>query len=229
LWPGADPIGRTFSIGRRTGYRVVGVTREIQLPTLDAALDRAEVFVPLGDDSRTLRLSLRCRASCPDAATMQSRLLTVHPALRARVITTAENTYVAQLQLPRALAGIGSLFAAVAVMTAAGGLFSVLTYAVRRRRREFGIRAALGASPRDMRRLVVGDALWLAAAGAATGAAGGWMIARALASFQYGVGAADPMVWASVVGTIVTVALLASWAPARHAMQADPVSLLRNE
>jgi predicted permease len=229
LWPGADPIGRGFSIGRRTGYRVIGVAREIQLPTLDAELDRPEVYVPLGDDSRTLRLSLRCRASCPDAATMQSRLRAVHPALRPNLITAAEHTYLAQLRLPRALADIAGLFAVVAVITAAGGLFSVLTFAVRRRQREFGIRTALGASPRDLRRLVVGDGLRLACGGTIAGATGGWMAARALAAFQYGVSVADPTVWGFVVVTIAAVALLASWAPSRQAMRCDPVKLLRED
>ena len=102
LWPGLDPVGQTFTVGRRTGYRVVGVAGEIRLPTLDRELDRPELYLPIGTDSDTLRLSLRCRASCPDVATMQSRLQEVHPALTARIIATAENPYLLQLRLPQA-------------------------------------------------------------------------------------------------------------------------------
>ena len=228
LWPGLDPVGQTFTVGRRTGYRVVGVAGEIRLPTLDRELDRPELYLPIGTDSDTLRLSLRCRASCPDVATMQSRLQEVHPALTARIIATAENPYLLQLRLPQAIAEVGGLFAIVAVLTAAGGLFTVMTYAVGRRRREFGIRTALGASPRQMGRLVFRDALTLTGAGILAGTLGGWFVARSLAAFHYGVTAADPVVWTGVLGALGLTALAASWRPARQAMRADPVALLRD-
>jgi putative ABC transport system permease protein len=229
LWPDADPIGQLFTVGRTAGYRVIGIASEIRLPTLDAALDRPEFYVPLGTRSGSLRLILRCRTECPAAATMESRLQAVHPALRARTITTAENTYLAQLRLPRAIAQMGGVFAAVAVLTAAGGLFSVMTYAVGRRRREFGIRAALGAAPGQLRGLVFREGFALVAAGVIAGGLGGWMVARGLASFQYGVSAWDPIVWIGALGTIALTSLAASWRPARQAMRVNPVKLLREE
>jgi predicted permease len=224
-----DPIGQSFTIGRTPGYRVVGVASEIRLPTLDRDLDRPELYLPLGTRSFSLRLSLRCRTECPDAATMDGRLKQVHPALGARLITSAENVYLAQLRLPRAVAEVGGLFAIVTVLVAAGGLFSVLTYAVGMRRREFGIRVALGASPGALRRLVVGDGFRLVGLGVVAGIAGGWLVARALATFQYGVSVADPLSWAAVVTTIGLTSLAASWRPARRAMRANPVTLLREE
>ena len=229
LWPGVNPIGQSFTVGRTPGYRVVGVAGEIRLPTLDRELDRPEFYIHLGSDSRSLYLGLRCRAACPDVATMQSRLRRVHPALTADVVPAAENAYLAQLRLPRAIAEVGSVFAVVAVLTAAGGLFSVMTYTVGRRRREFGIRAALGASPGRMGRLVFRDGLTLVAVGAVAGAMGGWLVARALAAFQYGVTAADPVAWAAVTATIGLTSVAASWRPARQAMRIDPVKLLREE
>jgi ABC-type antimicrobial peptide transport system permease subunit len=97
------------------------------------------------------------------------------------------------------------------------------------RRREFGIRVALGASPGALRRLVVGDGFRLVGLGVVAGIAGGWLVARALATFQYGVSVADPLSWAAVVTTIGLTSLAASWRPARRAMRANPVTLLREE
>ena len=229
LWPGEDAVGKTFTIGRTAGYRVVGVAGEIRLPTLDAALDRPELYLPLGTRSTSLKLSLRCRSTCPDAATMEARLRRVHPALGARIVTTAENTYLAQLPLPRAVAEVGGVFAIVTVLTAAGGLFSVMTYTVGRRRREFGIRAALGAQPGAMRRLIFREGFTLVAAGVLTGVVGGWFVARALSSFQYGVTVTDPAAWTAVIGVLALTTLGASWRPARQAARVDPVTLLREE
>jgi hypothetical protein len=229
LWPGDDPIGRTFAIGRTAGYRVIGVAAEIRFPTLDRDLDRPELYQPVGSRSTTLRLSLRCRAACPDAAAVQSRLQSIHPALRARVVTAMENSYLEQIRLPRAVAEVAGVFAVVALLTAAGGLFSMMTRAVDRRRREFGIRAALGATPAQLRRLALREGLVLVAAGLAFGAAGAWVTGRGLASLRYGVTIADPPTWAAVLGTIALTSIAASWRPARQAMRADPVTLLREE
>lgn len=229
LWPGQDPIGRTFTIGRTAGYSVIGVTAEIRLPTLDRDLDRPELYLGLGNSSTTLRLSLRCRTTCPDAAAMQSRLQSIHPSLRARTVTTVENSYLEQLRLPRAIAEVAGVFAVVALLTAAGGLFSMMTRAVGRRRREFGIRVALGAAPGQLRRLVLRDGLTLVAVGLAFGTVGAWVTARGLATLRYGVTIADAATWAAVLGTIAVTSLAASWRPARDAMRTDPVKLLREE
>ena len=115
------------------------------------------------------------------------------------------------------------------MLTAAGGLFSLLTYVVGLRRREFGIRTALGASPRQMRRLVFRGAAAVVVPGVAAGALGGWFVARALAAFQYGVTTTDPAIWSGVLGTIALVSAVAAWRPALEAMRVDPVRLLREE
>ena len=98
--------------------------------------------------------------------------------------------------------GLGFAFAGIAVLAAAGGLFSVLSYAVSRRRREFGIRTALGASPVQIRRLVLRDGMSVALTGIAIGAVSAWSLARALASLQYGVTITDPVSWALVLGLL---------------------------
>jgi hypothetical protein len=229
LWPGADPLGREFTVGRRERRRVIGVAREVRLPTIEANEDRPEFYEPLNSTSRTLYLNLRCRGACPDAATIAARVRAVHPALDARVVPAPDAAYLSQLELPRAVARVGTVFAVVAIVTAAGGLFGVLSFAVSRRRRELGIRAALGAAPRRLGGLVLRDGFSLVAAGVVLGAAGGWLVARGLSSFQYGVTAEDPMVWAAVLGTVALASFAATWRPARQAARVDPVTLLREE
>ena len=121
----------------------------------------------------------------------------VHPTVGVRQVAAWENQYQQHLRLPRATAEVGGLFAGVAVLTAAGGLFSLLTYVVGLRRREFGIRTALRASPRQMGRLVFRNAAAVVVPGVAGGAIGGWFVARSLAAFQYGC-TTDPVIWGGV-------------------------------
>ncbi len=228
LWPGTDPIGQTFSIGRDK-RSVIGVSSEIRLPTLDKALDRPEFYQQLERHADDVYVSVRCSGTCPDEAALGARVSAVHPALALRQVPPWENQYQQHLRLPRATAEVGGLFAGVAVLTAAGGLFSLLTYVVGRRRREFGIRTALGASPRQMRRLVFRGAAAVVVPGVAAGALGGWFVARSLAAFQYGVTTTDPAIWSGVLGTIALVSAVAAWRPALEAMRVDPVRLLREE
>jgi predicted permease len=229
LWPGDDPMGRTFRRENETEpFRVVGVAREITLPTIDPAMDRAEFYRPLRATEWTPYISVRCRGTCPDPDLIRTEVLAVHPEIDfARLFAGAEADYLNHLRIPRAMAELGGVFTIVAVLTAAGGLFSVMTQTVNRRRREFGIRSALGASPAQMKSVVYREALALAVTGVAAGAAGGWLVARALAAFQYGVSAADPSVWAMVIGTLAMTVLAAVWRPARQAAGIDPVKLLR--
>jgi putative ABC transport system permease protein len=117
----------------------------------------------------------------------------------------------------------------IAVLVAMGGLFSVLAYAVSRRRREFGIRVALGAGKRDLARLVQRDGISVATVGLLVGSAGAWAVQRILAAFQYGVTLTDPLNWLVVAGVIFAATLLASWRPAARAGRVDPAELLRQE
>jgi predicted permease len=250
LWPGADPIGQRFALGgleaggegsrperpdgpfRATSAnlrRVIGVTGEVNLPTLERVMDRPEIYVPMGNESRTLYLSFRCAGSCPNEQALQAGVRRIHPGIGAHITSNAGDVFAAHLTLPRAVADVGGVFAIVAVVTAAGGLFSVLTYAVSRRRREFGIRAALGASPGQVRQLVVHECLSIVAIGTAVGTVGGLLVAKSLGALLYGVSGADPTTWVAVIGMIAITTLAAAWRPALQAMRVDPMRLLREE
>jgi predicted permease len=228
LWPEVDPVGRTFRFMDER-FDVVGLAREIHLPAVDSRLDRPEFYHAYTTVASTPMVSLRCEPVCPDAAVIRHRLASTHPDVRVQRTRLADQEYATQLARPRAAAALAVTFALVAVIAAAGGLFSVLSYAVGRRRREFGIRTALGASHGQIRRVVLREGIVVAASGMAIGAFFGAVLARGLASLHYGLTPGDPISWLMVLGTIGLMTGLASWAPARAAARLDPVRLLREE
>jgi putative ABC transport system permease protein len=228
LWPGLDPIGRSFRF-QDERFHVIGLAREIHFPSLDAKLDRPQFYEPFGGIGSYPNLSVRCESSCPSAALVRQRISATSPAVHVENVRALEDVYFEQLAQPRAAAALGFAFAAMAILAAAGGLFSVLTFAVSRRRREFGIRTALGASPVHIRRVVFRDGLVVALTGVAIGTIAAVSLSRTLASLEYGVTIADPVSWALVLGVIGTTTLAAACRPARQATRVDPVVLLREE
>ena len=122
-----------------------------------------------------------------------------------------------------------SLFSTVALALASAGVFGVLAYAVAQRTREIGIRVALGAAPRNVAGLVVGQAARLAAAGIALGLAGAFVLSRLLAGLLHGVDPHDPAAFLSIAALVLTVALAASWIPASRAFRIDPAVALRDD
>jgi ABC-type antimicrobial peptide transport system permease subunit len=120
-------------------------------------------------------------------------------------------------------------FAVVALITAALGVFGVLSFVVAQRTREMGIRMALGAAPRDVRRLVIGYGGRLAAAGLALGLAGSFALTRLIATMLFGVAPTDPLTFSAVSVILLGIGVLASWLPARRATRIDPIVALRSE
>ncbi|HTB15956.1 MAG TPA: ABC transporter permease [Bryobacteraceae bacterium] len=122
-----------------------------------------------------------------------------------------------------------SLFGMLALALAAVGLYGVVSYSVTQRNREMGLRMALGAQQGQVLRMVIGEAMKLAIAGAAVGAVVAAFAGRALAGELYGVRASDPQSFAGAAATLLVVALLGAWIPARRAMTVDPAIALRDE
>lgn len=122
-----------------------------------------------------------------------------------------------------------SLFAGLALLTAAVGLYGTLSYAVAARTREIGVRMALGADHSAVRRLIVSDALWPVIAGLAMGTIAAQWLTRFIASQLYGVGPGEPMTFALVLLLFAAVALIAAYLPVRRATSVDPIVALRVE
>jgi hypothetical protein len=227
LWGDADPVGHTFTWGRDRS-EVVGVVGDLHRSVVDATYDPPMLFFPL-DPGRGLTATLQCGDSCPSEGVIRQRVVASGATFDVRSAKLLADTYAADLELPRIAATVASLFAAVALVAAAGGLFSVLSYAVGRRRREFGVRSALGASSSEIAGLVLKDGLLVALPGIALGSVGAWLLARALASLEFGVTVTDPLSWTIVLSTVALTTLAAGWRPARSAMRVNPVLLLKEE
>jgi ABC-type antimicrobial peptide transport system permease subunit len=144
-------------------------------------------------------------------------------------VAPPENAYLREFERPRAAATLASAFAVTALIAAAAGLFSLFSQSVASRRRELGIRTALGATPRHVRRLVWGDGLTVTLLGIAVGAIASAVLTRVLSALLFDVATTDPMSWAIVAMTLAVAIAAAAWHPTRSAVRAAPVALLREE
>jgi predicted permease len=230
LWPNRDPLGKTMRTEDGSLYlQVVGVAKEIRLPSLADGVDLPEIYVPHSGRRRVVTVGWRCFSLCPDQQQVVAAFREADPGAEPLHIDSTEQRYARELVRPRAAAQLGAAFAGIGFATSGAGLFALLSQAVGRRRREFGIRSALGATPAVLRRTVSREALSIAATGIAIGSLGAWALGRALASVMYGVSARDPIAWLAMIAIITLTTLLASWRPSRQAARVDPVRLLREE
>ncbi len=232
-WPGQDPIGRRLRIGRGADRRwvtVVGVAADAMTTRAMADMPQA-VYVPAAQGAAVPPLLfVRARG---DAAQLVGPIRT---AIRrfdqsqpvAEVGRVGER-FRRQFEGTRVITGILGGFGGFALLLAALGVFSVISYMVAERTREFGIRIALGATRRDILLLVIGRAAIIVAIGACVSIAGTLAVTRAgfreLASFA----ATDPLLWSGVAALLAFVALVASVLPARRAMRVEPSIALRAE
>jgi putative ABC transport system permease protein len=121
------------------------------------------------------------------------------------------------------------IFAGMALLLSAIGIYGVMAYTTTQRRHEIGIRLALGAGGSDVLRLVVGQGMRLVVIGLGAGLLGAWMLSRVLASQLFGISAQDPLTYVTVALLLGIVALAATWLPAQRATRVDPMISLRTE
>jgi len=131
------------------------------------------------------------------------------------------------LARPRFNALLLSIFAGVALLLTAIGIYGVMAYSVAQRTNEIGIRIALGAAQFSIFKLIVGHAMMLVGISVVIGVAGAFAATRLLSTMLFGVGAGDPLTFVSIVVLITVVAFLAAWLPARRAMRVNPIVALR--
>jgi ABC-type antimicrobial peptide transport system permease subunit len=144
-------------------------------------------------------------------------------------VRTFEQIYAASLGARRFNLVLVAVFAGTALVLALAGIYGVMTYSVTRRRREMGVRMALGANPRDVFAIVLGQGLKTTALGTAIGLVAAVGLARLLESLLFGVTPTDPVTFVSTVAVVTTVSALACYLPARRATGADPMEALRQE
>jgi putative ABC transport system permease protein len=149
------------------------------------------------------------------------------PTLPLSEVGTIEDRWAEIVSVPRFLALLLSLFAALAVTLAAIGIYGVMAYAVTRRTHEIGVRMALGAKPGDVVRLLVKQGLVQIVVGVIVGLVAAIALTRSMAGLLFGIAPNDPATFVAVAALLGAIGLLAAWIPARRATRIDPVSALR--
>jgi predicted permease len=228
---GRYPIGRPVRGWDRT-LTIVGVVKTGKYLHLDEAA-QPYLYVPFGQFYRSdNRVTVHIRT----AGRPESVLPAVRREVRAldpSVALFAEIPLVdyisASLMTQKVAASLLSVLGTLALLLAALGLYSVMAYSVTQRTHEMGVRMALGAQPRDVLRLVVGQGALLSLAGVAAGLAAALALTRLAASLLFGVSATDPAIFVGASIFLAAVALAASYIPARRATKVDPIVALRYE
>jgi predicted permease len=227
FFSGNSALGQRFGENR---IEVVGIAKDSRYLRLGET-PRPHFYRPLAQEPRAELTLLVAAGGTPATALPQVRRIVESldpklPILGARTMAEQVRLSLWDSQQGATLAGA---FGVTALILTAIGLYGVISYAVGRRTREIGIRMALGASRREVSKMVLRESFVLVAIGVAFGAAGAAAAGQVLRKFLYGVSPADPLAWAGVGGILVAVALLASWIPARRAARVDPMVALRWE
>jgi len=230
IFPDGDAVGRTIVVdfGEPTPVEVVGVVGGVL--HWDPTLGRyGTMYFPFRRGS-SLAVVLRAAGDpTPAIAGLRTALAELDPMLPLANVTTMADLVAGSVAAPRFRARLMGAFAVAALVLAVAGLYGVLAFFVAERRRDIGVRLALGAGAGEVVRLVVGQGLRLVAFGLAVGvpAAAGvsWMVRGML----FGVAPADPLSFLGVAGVLVLVALLACLWPARRATRVDPLEVMRAE
>ncbi len=232
FWPGEDPVGKRFDWGDRDGsdaIRVVGVVSDIRQAGL-AEPPVPHVFTPAGERTQWMAemdLVLRTRAEPGELVpAVRAVIRQMDPEVPLSQVGTAWERYGDGLSTSRLRSRLLSLFAALATALAASGLYALLNETVVSRRKEIGIRMAMGADGGRIRAEVIRSGLRLTASGVVVGLLGGALLRGLLEGVLYGIEPTDPITFATVGAVLAVVAFGASWLPARLATSVDPVATL---
>jgi putative ABC transport system permease protein len=243
LWPGRDPIGSrvwpTFPKVQnfyeiQSGnlpITIVGVVGDIREDGTLSPAGQSQMYVPyLQNPSSIMSLLVRTTGNPLGwASAVSSQVWAVDKDQPVSNVRTMDDVVAETFSRPSVIAWLLDSFAAVALILASIGIYGVISYSVGQRTQEIGIRMALGARPRAVLGLVIGEGLRLVAVGVVVGLLGALGAAHLLASLLYGISPSDPLTYAIVALALASVALLACYIPARRAMKVDPMVALRYE
>ncbi|HSA56915.1 MAG TPA: ABC transporter permease [Gemmatimonadaceae bacterium] len=234
FWPDDDPIGKHIGYPYPSPWiTVVGVVPDVKL---DSLRDTSGVAVLLPFAQRAPRsfappemfLVVRSTAD-PDAIARQLRDVvgSIDRTVPVTSVRAMSEVLARSVERPRFTTSLVALFALSTLLLGATGIYGVMSYVVSQRAQELGVRVALGATPRDIGRLIIGRGAALAVAGAVAGCVMALATTRLLGSLLYDVSATDPLTFGAAVVLFLGTAMLASAGPARRATRADPVETLR--
>jgi putative ABC transport system permease protein len=240
-WPNGDPIGKhiTLSFFPGVAREVVGVVGDVKKDGLNQTRPAAALYMPLGQTASTpnepfrafpMTLVVRTNSNPASIAPAVTNVIReLNRDVPVRDVLSMDELVDGSLSQQRFDLLLLGTFAALALVLAAIGIYSVLSYSVRRRVQEIGIRLALGASLRDVLRMIVLEGMKPTFLGLAVGTAAALALGQVMSTLIYGVTATDPLTFLVVVMVLVAVALSASIIPARRASKVDPMVALRYE
>jgi predicted permease len=231
----ANALGRRVFMGQDGDpLTVVGVVADIRQFGLDDREPEAMLYVPFQQERvqffiRFVAFVVRTSAPASVIQGVRAEIRRAAPDLPIESTVTMDEAVAASVAQPRLRMLLLALFAIAATLIATCGIYGLMAYAVTQRRREIGVRMALGAEGRDVLRLVLARALRVVIAGVLIGLAGAFAVTRVLQAFLFGVTPTDPIAFTVVTFALMTIGLTAAWLPARRATRIDPVAALRAE
>ncbi len=227
FWPGQNPIGRTFRINDPgPDYNIVGVVGDIRAFSL-AQAPRPMLYVPYRQDAFPF-MTFVVRGTV-DQAAIRRAIWRVDKDQPVGALRTVDDEIANSLARQRFSVTLLTAFGGVAVLLAAVGLYGVLAFVVSQRRREIGVRIALGATAGDVVRVVLREGVRLVGAGMAVGVALSIAVTRVMSSLLFGTSPTDAVSFAAAAALLAAIALTASIVPALRASRVDPLTALRDE
>jgi len=236
FWPNEDPIGKRIKLGplpsRYPLMKVIGVVGRVKQYALDAEAPRVAFYTPPAQDitTRSSIMYIVTRTAfdpAPFIKAVTSEIQASDSALPAYNVRSMEGRLSDSLIRRRFSLFLLGLFAALALILALSGIYSVISYSVTQRTPEIGIRLALGATRRDVSKVVVRQGLALISMGIAIGCGAAFALTRLMSSLLFSVSATDPQTFCGVAALLTMTALLACYIPARRATKVDPMVALR--
>ncbi len=232
-FPDENPIGKRINVNSLQNpvwREIVGVAEDIKNFGIQGG-SRDATYFPFAQLPTSFMAVVLRTAGDPTSLISSARnaIAELDPDLAASNVTTLDAMVQASLGSQRFVTLLLTLFAAVAFVLAAVGLYGVVSYGVTRRVHEMGLRLALGAAHGDIRKLIIGNSVMLAAAGVGVGIVGALLLTRVMGGLLFGVRATDPVTFGVTAVLLTGVAVVASALPAQRAVKVDPMAVLKNE
>lgn len=236
FWPGQSPLGRQIGLGDHS-YTIIGVVPTLRIYGYHRAPDLMQLYLLHGmknppDSGQISRASLVIRTAGDAralAGPVRKAVAAIDPDQPMYDVSTMEEMTGETFQSPRLYTYLLAIFAGLALLLAAVGIYGVMAYSFAQRTHEIGIRMAIGASPGQVVALVLRQGLRLLGLGLVAGVTAALALTRLMRSLLFEVSTVDPWVYASVAGGLAAIALLACWLPARRAARIKPMRALRCE
>jgi predicted permease len=230
VFPGERAVGKTLLMGRNTPVEIIGVVNDIRQVAM-AEPARPTIYLHNLQNARVKTTIVARTAGDPlaMAGAIREAIWSIDPNQAITAVFTFDEAVSRALARPRLLTVLLGAFGGVGLALGAVGLYGILAALVGERRREIGVRLALGASPGHVRTMIIRRGLVLTITGVVAGLAGAFALSRFLTTVLYGVRPVDPATFAAMACVLLAAAALASWLPARRAAALNPVETLRGE